>query len=51
VEFGFGVTIAVLASSELTEVPRRLRDNIVIKLEDDATGGLLVDSDVELDAR
>jgi hypothetical protein len=43
------VSISVLAGSELTEVPGRLGNNIVVELEDDATGGFAVDGDVKLD--
>jgi len=45
------VAEAVLARRELTEVARRLWDNIVEESEDDAARGLFVDRDVEVDVR
>ena len=42
------VSISVLAGSELTEVPGRLGNNLVVEPEDDATGGLAVDGDIKL---
>jgi len=45
------VSESVLASCELTEVLGRLGDDIVVQLEDDATSGLVVDIDIELDTK
>lgn len=39
---------SVVASCELTEVLGRLGDDIVVQLEYDATGGLAVNTDIEL---
>ena len=44
------VAKTVLTGGELTEVPRGLGHYIVIELEDNAAGGLVVDADVELGA-
>lgn len=42
------VSESVLAGCELTEVFGRLGDGFVEQPEDDTTGGLIVDSDIEL---
>lgn len=44
-----GVSKAVLAGGELTEVASGLGDYIVVELEDDATLRLAGDGDIELD--
>ena len=49
-DVGHGVAIAVLAGRELAEVARGHRTDIVIELEDDPSGRLGVDCDVELGA-
>lgn len=51
VEVGLSVAIAILAGGQLTEVASGLGDLIVVKLEDDAAGGLLVDMDIELQCK
>lgn len=43
------VTETVLAGGELTEVTCSLGHDVVIKLEDDPSGGLAINGDVELD--
>ena len=48
VEGGALVAETVLAGGKLTEVLRRLRDDVVVELEDDTASGLVVDGDVEL---
>ncbi len=48
VEGGALVTETVLAGGELAEVTCRLGDDVVVEPEDDATGGLVVNRDVEL---
>lgn len=42
------VSESVLASSELTEVLGSLRNNVVVELEDDTAGRLIVDGDIKL---
>jgi len=42
------VSKSVLVRRELAEVPGGFGDNIVVELEDDAAGGLAVDSDIKL---
>jgi len=44
------VSKAVLTSGELTEVLRGLGNDIVVEVEDNATGSLAVDGDIELDS-
>jgi hypothetical protein len=48
VEGGTGITEAVLASAELTEVLGGLWDDIVVELEDDTAGWLVVDGDIKV---
>lgn len=43
-----GVSETILASGKLAEVPSGLWHNIVVQLEDDTAGRLVVDADVEL---
>lgn len=43
------VSISVLTGGEFTEVLGSLWNNIVVELEDNAAGGLLVDCDIKLD--
>ena len=45
------ITKSVLARRELAEVLRRLGDDIVEEMEDDAARGRLVDGNVELHER
>ena len=45
------VTKTVLASRELTEVLRGLRDDVVEEPEGDTARGRVVDGDIELDAQ
>ena len=42
------VAETVLAGGQLAEVPRRPRHNVVVKLEHDAPGGLVVDGNIKL---
>lgn len=42
------VAETVLSGGKLTEVPRRLWDDIVVELEDDAAGGLAADAYIKL---
>ncbi len=51
VEGAVCVAESVLAGGQLAEVPRRPRHDVVVELEHDASGRLLVDSDVELRGR
>lgn len=48
VELGAGVTEAVLASAESTEVLGGLGDDVSAQLHDDAANGLLVDGNIEV---
>ena len=48
VEGAARIAETVLAGGKLTEVLRRLRDDVVVELEDDTASGLVVDGDVEL---
>lgn len=48
VECRSGVSETILASGKLAEVPSGLWHNIVVQLEDDTAGRLVVDADVEL---
>ena len=48
-EGGALVAETMLAGGELAEVLRRLRDNVIIELEDDAAGVGVVDGDIELE--
>ena len=49
VEGGALVAETMLAGGELAEVLRRLVDNVIIELEDDAARGLSADGNVELE--
>jgi hypothetical protein len=42
------ISITVLTSAQLAEVPRGPWYNIIIEFEDDAPGWVVVDGDVEL---
>jgi hypothetical protein len=47
-EAGASISVSILTGTQLAEVPRGLRYDIIKKLEDDAPCRGVVDSDVEL---
>ena len=51
VELGTLISKAVRAGGELTEVLSGLRNNVVVKFEDDATSVAVINADIELYAR
>jgi hypothetical protein len=42
------ISVTILTSAQLAEVPGGPRYNVIIEFEDDAPSGVVVDGDVEL---
>jgi hypothetical protein len=48
-ESRFGISIAILARAELTEVAGGFRDDVVIELENDSAGAFTANGNIELE--